>query len=93
MNKKELIKAITVHEKTDVNKQQAETMLNVLINIIKDVLLNDDNLALKGFGTFTVHHLAERKGHNPRTGDVITIAACRKPVFKASNELKKRLNS
>ncbi|MCD9517123.1 DNA-binding protein, partial [Photobacterium carnosum] len=52
-----------------------------------------DNLALKGFGTFTVHHLAERKGHNPRTGDVITIAACRKPVFKASNELKKRLNS
>ncbi|PSW27627.1 integration host factor subunit alpha [Photobacterium phosphoreum] len=92
MNKKELVTAIAEHSMTEVSKQQAENVLNAFIDIIKDSLLNGDDLALNGFGTFTVRHRVERKGRNPRTGEVITIAACQTPAFKASKELKELIN-
>lgn len=93
MTKKELIAAITDHNKTEVSKQQAENVLNALTDIIKDSLLNGDDLTLTGLGTFTIRHRAERQGRNPRTGEALTIAACQTPAFKASKELKELLKN
>ena len=36
---------------------------------------------------------AEREGRNPLTGEKITIAACKRPAFSASQALKDKVNA
>ena len=48
-------------------------------------------VALLGFGTFSVKDRPERKGHNPATGESITIAASKSVVFKAGKALKDKV--
>ena len=45
-----------------------------------------------GFGTFKVSETAAREGRNPRTGEVIQIAAGKAPKFSAGKELKDAVN-
>ena len=57
-----------------------------------EVLANGDKISLKGFGTFEVRERGERVGHNPKTGETMTIAASKAPAFKASSSLKTLVN-
>ena len=45
-----------------------------------------------GFGTFEVRERAAREGKNPKTGEVIQIAASKSVGFKTSKNLKEKLN-
>ena len=45
-----------------------------------------------GFGTFVAETRQERQGRNPRTGDVITIAASKVVRFRPGKMLKDALN-
>ncbi|WP_368259953.1 HU family DNA-binding protein, partial [Clostridium paraputrificum] len=47
---------------------------------------------LVGFGTFETRERAAREGRNPRTKEVIKIAASTVPVFKAGKEFKEKVN-
>ena len=49
-------------------------------------------LTLTGFGTFVAETRQERQGRNPRTGDVITIAASKVVRFRPGKMLKDALN-
>ena len=46
-----------------------------------------DKVALVGFGTFSVSERAAREGRNPKTGEVIQIAAGKVVKFKAGKIL------
>ena len=50
------------------------------------------HLTLTGFGTFVAETRQERQGRNPRTGDVITIAASKVVRFRPGKMLKDALN-
>lgn len=90
MNKTELIEKLAVT--TDLNKTVASRTVEAMCDIITDRLRNGDTVTLSGFGTFTVSNRAARAGRNPRTGETITIAACKNPRFKAGKGLKDALN-
>jgi DNA-binding protein HU-beta len=47
---------------------------------------------LVGFGTFAVKDRPTRIGRNPQTGLEISIAASKKPSFKAGKTLKDAVN-
>ena len=49
-------------------------------------------VALAGFGKFSVSKRAARQGRNPSTGETINIAASKAAKFSAASALKKRLN-
>ena len=51
-----------------------------------------DQVALVGFGTFSVRERAARSGRNPQTGATIQIAAAKVPSFKAGKALKDACN-
>ena len=59
---------------------------------ISDELAKGDEVALAGFGKFSVSHRAARQGRNPSTGATIQIAASKAAKFSAASALKKRLN-
>ena len=86
MNKSDFIKAIT--EKTDLSKTSATEVLDVVLETVTNSLQDGESVTLPGFGTFTVKERAARTGRNPRTGEVIEIAAARVPSFKAGKSLK-----
>ena len=60
--------------------------IDALIDAIKKELKKDGEVALLGFGTFSVNHRAARKGINPRTKEQIDIPAKKVAAFKASSK-------
>ncbi len=91
MNKSELIDAIA--ESADLPKAAAGRALEAVIGTIGETLQAGDQVALVGFGTFSVKERAARTGRNPQTGEPIEIAAAKIPSFKAGKSLKDAVNS
>lgn len=90
MNKQELISYIA--QQADLTRDNAKGALDALIEGIKSSLSNGQDVRLVGFGTFSVADRPAREGRNPRTGEVIQIAASRQVKFKAGKELKEAAN-
>lgn len=90
MNKNELITAIA--EETGLTKKDVTKVANTLFDKLTDAMAKGDKVQLIGFGTFETRKRAARTGKNPRTGEVIKIAACKMPAFKAGKALKDAVN-
>ncbi len=90
MNKSELIAAVA--EQAAMSKKDAEKAVNAVVAAVTDALVDGDKVQLVGFGTFEVRARDARTGKNPRTGEVIKIAASKVPAFKAGKALKDAVN-
>lgn len=86
MNKTQLIDVVAT--KTGLKKKEAEAAVNAMTEAIEETLKAGDKVQLIGFGTFEVKERAARQGHNPKTGEAITIAASKHPAFTAGKALK-----
>jgi DNA-binding protein HU-beta len=91
MNKTELIDAIA--EIADLPKASAGRALDAVLDSITNQLKAEEQVALVGFGTFTVKHRNARTGRNPQTGAAIEIKASKVASFKAGKALKDAVNS
>jgi DNA-binding protein HU-beta len=85
MNKAELVDAIA--KKAELTKVDAKKALDAFTETVAKTLKSGDKIALVGFGTFSVSERSARTGRNPRTGDVLKIAAKKVAKFKPSSEL------
>ncbi|PRR83327.1 HU family DNA-binding protein [Clostridium vincentii] len=90
MNKSELITSMA--EKSQLTKKDAELALKSFVDSIEEALEKGEKVQLVGFGTFETRDRAARDGRNPRTKEVIKIAASTVPVFKAGKEFKEKVN-
>ena len=90
MNKTELVAAIA--EKADFSKKDAEKALTAFISAVTEAMADGEKVQLVGFGSFEVRAREARTGKNPRTGEVIKIAASKVPAFKAGQALKVAVN-
>lgn len=91
MNKTELINVVAAE--SGVSKKDAEAVVAATLNAITEALKSGDKVQLIGFGNFEVKEVAAREGRNPKTGETIEIAACKKPSFSASKALKDAVNA
>ena len=90
MNKTELVAAVA--EKAGLQKKDAEKAVVAFISSVSDALVAGDKVQLVGFGTFETRTREARTGKNPRTGEIINIAASKVPAFKAGKALKDIVN-
>ena len=90
MNKTDLINVVAAE--ANISKKDAEAAINATFAAITNALKDGDKVQLIGFGTFEVKSAAAREGRNPKTGEVIKIAAAKKPAFSASKVLKEQVN-
>jgi DNA-binding protein HU-beta len=90
MTKNEL--AEQVASSTGMAASHAREALEAAIETISKELANGGEVALAGFGKFSVSHRAARQGRNPSTGQTIQIGASKAAKFSAASALKKRLN-
>jgi len=90
LNKPELIEALA--KDTDTTKAAAGRALDALVQIITKTVAKKEDVQLIGFGTFKAAKRAARKGKNPRTGEILKIAAATVPKFTAGAAFKAAVN-
>jgi len=90
LNKTELIEALA--KDTDTTKAAAGRAIDALVQIITKTVAKKEDVQLIGFGTFKAAKRAARKGKNPRTGEVLKIAAATVPKFTAGAAFKATVN-
>ena len=86
MTKEELIAAVAKEAK--ITKVAAAKAIDSITDSVTKELKRGGRISLTGFGTFSVAKRKARTGRNPRTGQVIRIAATRTAKFKAGSALK-----
>ncbi len=90
MNKSQLVDKIA--DGAEISKAAAGRALDSFIEAVTGALKSGEQVALVGFGTFSVRERAARTGRNPQTGQTIQIAAAKVPSFKAGKALKDSVN-
>ena len=86
MNKSELIDLIAAD--AELSKVAAGRALDAVVANITKAVAAGDSVALVGFGTFKAAERAAREGKNPKTGEVLQIAATTVPKFSAGATFK-----
>jgi DNA-binding protein HU-beta len=86
LTKSELIDKLS--EEADVSKRQVGELVDLLLESIRDALVEGDKVQLIPFGSFVVRDRKKREGRNPKTGEVLIIPARRVPAFTAGKGLR-----
>lgn len=90
MNQADLIESVAAA--SGVKKTEADKVVRAVFDAVTQALARGEEVRLTGFGIFEVAERAEREGRNPRTGEVVKIAASKAPKFKPAKQLKDALN-
>lgn len=90
MNKTQLIDAVV--EAADLPKAKATAVLDTILNKITAGLMEEGQVVLVGFGTFSIRKRAARVGRDPRTGGALQIPETTLVGFKAGKALKDAVN-
>jgi len=88
MTRAELAKII--FEKVGLPKKEAQDIIEIILDTMKQTLAEGESVKITGFGTFNVRKKTPRRGRNPQTGEEMEISASARRVitFKPSNILK-----
>lgn len=87
MNKTELVKKIS--DKLESSQKEAEKMISCFMETITETLQQNEEISIRGFGTFALRQSKERQSLHPKTRQPITIPASQIPYFKISKNFKK----
>ena len=82
MTKAEIVSSIS--ENIGIEKIDVLAVVEAFMKEVKDSLGNDENVYLRGFGSFIVKERAEKTGRNISKNTTIIIPAHNIPAFKPS---------
>jgi DNA-binding protein HU-beta len=82
MTKADIVAGIA--EQTGLERQEVQKAVEAFMGAIKSSLSNNQNVYLRGFGSFIVKERAEKTGRNISKNTTIIIPAHNIPSFKPS---------
>ncbi len=88
MNKSELVEAMA--KDSGLSKADTGRALDSFLTTVEKTLKKGDEVAITGFGKFSVAKRGARTGRNPQTGAALKIKASRSPRFAAGASLSMR---
>jgi nucleoid DNA-binding protein len=75
------------------SQSELETVIDLFSNNNAKALKQGKKVELRGFGTFFVKKIKEKySARNPKTGELIYVPEKNKVRFRASKNLKKKIN-
>ncbi len=92
MNKSDIIEAI-FENNPEYYKQDVESIVNQVFEVMKLGLLNDGKVMINNFGTFERIEQNDYVGLNPSTGERQTFKGGYRVRFVSSKKLKDTLNA
>jgi integration host factor subunit beta len=91
MLKSELIERIAARN-PHLYRQDAEKIVNTILDTIVAALAQGDRVELRDFGVFAVKKRDARTARNPRTGEAVPLGQKAVPTFKTARNMRRRLN-
>ena len=73
-------------------KGEATEIVEKLLDMVKNSLIQGEDVLISGFGKWTVKDKKPRRGRNPQTGAKLILAARKVVTWKYSPVLKKSVN-
>lgn len=89
--KKDIIELF--YDTMGIPKTDCHKIVDSLFDIIKDELMQSNDVMISGFGRWSVKKKKARNGRNPQTGKSMTIGARKIVTFKSSPKLRNIMNS
>ena len=89
MTKADIISEISAT--TGVAKKDVTVTVEALMRVIRDAMCNEENVYLRGFGTFVVKKRAEKTARNILKNTTLTIPAHNFPGFKPAKSFQQRM--
>jgi nucleoid DNA-binding protein len=86
MNKSALVEAIS--KDSGLTKADAGRAVESFVTTVQKTLKKGDDVAITGFGKFSVVKRNARTGRNPQTGAAVKIKASKAPKFSAGASFK-----
>ena len=79
----------SLYQKTGISQKEIRTIIDLFSDQIKEALLRQQIIELRGFGTFEVKiRKGRQKARNPRTGEAISTHSHGCAAFRPGRELK-----
>ena len=91
MTKSELIERIA-EQQPQLSVKDVELAVKAIIENMSETLAEGGRIEIRGFGSFSLHYRAPRKGRNPKTGDAVELEGKSVPHFKPGKEMRERVN-
>jgi integration host factor subunit alpha len=82
----------SIYDQVGLSKSQSRTVVERLLEIMKQSLESGENILISGFGKFVVKEKSARRGRNPQTTEDLQLRARRVVVFKTSGVLRDKIN-
>ena len=82
-----------LYEEVGLSRIESAELVETVLHEISEALTRGEEVKISSFGSFSVRQKGERIGRNPKTGEEVPITPRRVTVFRASNNLKRRINS
>jgi DNA-binding protein HU-beta len=89
LTKSEILKKLV--ETTSMKKKDVVTVLDAQNDILAKSLKKDKKFKLQGLGIFVVRNRKARLARNPRTGEMVKVAAKTVIRFRVSKDLKTKV--
>ncbi|HEY8484410.1 MAG TPA: HU family DNA-binding protein [Longimicrobiales bacterium] len=93
MTKADLVEQVASAIGPGITKKDCALVVDGLLNAIKKALAEQQNIEIRGFGTFKVRSRKSRMARNPRTGDPVEVPSRVVPVFKPSKDLRAQVSA
>lgn len=90
MGKNEII--TNVSNKTGYSKTDCEKIVDAFSESISEALVNGEKVIIKGFMSFEITERPERKGRNPKTGELTTFPPVKSVNCKIAQAIKDKIN-
>jgi integration host factor subunit beta len=87
MTKSELITKLAA-KYSQLPTVEVDKAIKMIIDNMAQALMLGRRIEIRGFGSFSLHYRAPRKGRNPKTGVVVALEGKYVPHFKAGKELR-----
>jgi DNA-binding protein HU-beta len=91
MTKAEIINEI--FRKTGVEKSAVQKVVESYMTVVKNSLTNNENVYLRGFGSFIIKKKAEKTARNILKGTTIIIPEHNVPAFKPSKSFVEQVKN
>lgn len=75
------------------SKREAAILVETILDVMTEGMVSEGQVKISGFGTFSVRTKHPRTGRNPKTGRPLQISAHKVLTFRASQILRKIVNS
>jgi len=92
VTKSELIEEIAQVFINQLKKKEVELAVNTVFDTMKDALVKNGRVEIRGLGSFRIKERHSRVGRNPKSGNDVSIPDRKIPSFKAGRDLKDRIN-